>query len=69
MTDLRHYIDLVKQSDTPVAESVKKKASDKVMQNIVGQTAAQRLAAELPSKAIVNGQTWERVGNNYWNRK
>ena len=69
MTDLRHYIDLVKQSDAPVAESVKKKAGDKVMQNIVGQTAAQRLAAELPSTARINGVTWEKVGNNYFNRK
>ena len=69
MTDLRHYIDLVKQSDTPVAESVKKKASDKVMQNIVGQTAAQRLAASLPSTVRLNGVTWEKVGNNYINRK
>lgn len=69
MTDLRHYIDLVKQSDTPVSESVKKKAGEKAMQNIVGQTAAQRLAAELPSTARINGVTWEKVGNNYFNRK
>jgi hypothetical protein len=69
MTDLRHYINLVNQSDTPVAEAVKKQVGDKVMQNIVGQTAAQRLAASLPSTVRLNGVTWEKVGNNYINRK
>ena len=39
------------------------------MRNIVGQTAAQRLAAELPATARINGVTWEKVGNNYFNRK
>jgi hypothetical protein len=69
MTDLRHYIDLVNQTDTPVAEAVKKQIGDKVMQNIVGTTAAQRMAASLPSTVRLNGVTWEKVGNNYINRK
>jgi hypothetical protein len=69
MTDLRHYIDLINQTDTTVAEAVKKQVGDKVMQNIVGQTAAQRMAANLPSTVRLNGVTWEKVGNNYINRK
>lgn len=68
MKNLKDYISIV-ESETPVSEQARKKVADKVFQNIVGQSAAQRMAAELPSKAVINGQTWEKVGNNFFNRQ
>lgn len=68
MKNLRDYISIV-ETDTSVSEAAKKKVGDKVFQQIVGPTAASRLAAELPSVAKVGGQTWEKVGNSYLNRQ
>jgi len=68
MKNLRDYINIV-ETNTSVSEAAKKKAADKVFQQMVGPTAAQRLAAELPRVANVGGQTWEKVGNNYFNRQ
>lgn len=66
MKNFRDYIDLV--SENQVSEAAKKKVADKVFRQMVGPTPAARMAAELPSVARIQGQTWEKVGNQYYNK-